>query len=260
MQLLGYILYLVRLIAIFSTSPWSVNMSIKQFIGIVTAGVFFYEWSDAVIVFGLACILRDRYLAYQHGGNEINKTNLPLLIMMGLVGLACLLVIIQTSTYNALSLHEPTTINNLKDFEHVIAYIRLENRVNDTVAAFKVVSALLLIPLGIWVKRRIGYDPILKVTLVGIIPVMALRALTYIAITVPVALLADPDPTKSASLNGSAAAFAAITVPGLLFAVVLGIVCYLFIDVKQWLQPHQGVQELDDLPSPRQPSHPFRLQ
>lgn len=122
--------------------------------------MFFYEWSDAVIVFGFACIIRDRYLAYQSREKEFQRSNLPLIILMGMVGLACLLVIIQTAAYNGLALHQPTEINNRLDFEHLLAYIRLENRVNDTVAAFKVVSALLLAPLAIWAKKRIGYDPV----------------------------------------------------------------------------------------------------
>jgi len=36
LQLLAYVLYLVRLLAIFSLSSWAVNMSANTFVGIVT--------------------------------------------------------------------------------------------------------------------------------------------------------------------------------------------------------------------------------
>jgi len=85
---------------------------------------------------------------------------------------------------------------------------------------------------------------------------MVVRALAYIAVTVPVAMLSDPDPTKSTSLNPSAAAFAAIMVPGILFAIAIGFACYFFLKTKEWLRPHEGGQELDELPpSPWRSNH-----
>ncbi|KIJ40314.1 hypothetical protein M422DRAFT_780777 [Sphaerobolus stellatus SS14] len=217
--LINYALYMSALAMNFSN--FNLKFSETTVVSVETAQFFFVGWSDALVFLAVAFIIRDRYFAYKgYSWDDKRSSDLPVIIMMGIIGFMSFLVFVITLAYVGL------TLRQVRSFEAIEAWENELRALDIAQVSFYIIGTFALIPLAFFVKSRVNSDPILNVTSFSVLPILLLRAIGAIVFT------ASTFPT-----SGPTFGFASMMVEGWLQFLAILIVCYFFRNAARWNRP-----------------------
>jgi len=203
------------------------------------ANAIFFDWADPLIFVAVALIVRDRYRTHRQNAKSDKRPIKPLsigLFMIPFYVLAAFIVIFTSSSIGVLHTL-PTFSPTLSEtqFEAQLANrdarIKLGNRLLYAAETMYCLGTVLLVPLAILVRSRIGRDKLMNWTLFAIIPVLCMRVIPQIVILVEEAKPTLDDIT-SEQLN-----LASVVTDSTFYFVAFCFFCYIFLWTRLWHSP-----------------------